>query len=182
MKGVNKKRILVKTIKIFLVLFICALVCIISISYYRNRCEHEKALKQGDRDADGHLVIYTWHFKTELNFGLFTLDFWEDHYGSLYHPYGIMIFYRIEKAKDRVEFEIYDQESGKISHATDLTTLKSILSTLPRGATIYLYNTCTAGTHYGLDSAIYEKMEEMIKEAGLFLEDSDYAFCTCRSV
>lgn len=176
----KRLKYLIKAISIIIVLLLLFLSSLVAFSCYRNYSEQAKSLKKGERDEKGRFVIYTWGLKQELDFFLFKLDPWDDSYSTLDYQFGMMIFYNYPQPKDQIRFEIFEQESGKIHVANDLKKFKEILSLLPKGITIYLYNTCLGGTYYKADSDILEKMKMQIRNAGLFLENAELIICTCR--
>jgi hypothetical protein len=123
-------------------------------------------LKAGDIGPDGNLVIYSWR----------------DRYRTLDGNYGLMIWYNQYQESSVPEYELFNQAQKTIDRTKNLSEFLKLLSQIPKGASVYFYDLCSAGSHYGLDHKILKRVKEHIKNQGAQLFDpgnGGYVICTC---
>ncbi len=118
----------------------------------------------GQKTPDGRLIFHTNKY-TKENTAL-----------EANQHFGMMIFYYPDISPD-VRYELYLQKTGMIIKTTSLRAFLRQINQIPSGETIYFFNTCTAGSHYGLDKNIIRVIKEFCNKKNITL-DEDFDFHT----
>jgi hypothetical protein len=126
---------------------------------------------------EGRLIFYEWKPQEGA----------PRRHAALHGDYGMMVFYdNWAKGPQRVRYELYFQESRRIIKTTRLERFKLELSKIPEGSVLDWYNTCQAGTYYGLPIETMTEIEEACKQHGVVLRrgpvyggPSENMICTC---
>jgi hypothetical protein len=166
-----------------------AAVCAVAVAVSAG-CSHDRAADPGSIQIEGEIgvgvEISTGETTPEGRLIFFEWDTAEGHrhrQAGLIGDYGMMVFYDYEAPAPRpVRYELYIQETRQIIRTTSLAAFAAQLDRLPRGATLDWYNTCTAGTYYGLPDDIKRGIADACTERGIVLrKGGEYGLviCTC---
>jgi len=96
--------------------------------------------------------------------------------------FAMMIFYfRPDRGKPKPlpMYRVFLQPEHKVVSTQSLHELNKVLDRIPAGSTIYLYDYCTTGSHFGMPAKYMDAVEATCKSHKLKLADGGI-ICTCR--
>ena len=96
--------------------------------------------------------------------------------------FAMMIFYfRPDRGKPKPlpRYRVFLQPEHKVVSTQSLHELNKVLDRIPAGSTIYLYDYCTTGSHFGMPAKYMDAVEATCKSHKLKLADGGI-ICTCR--
>lgn len=73
-------------------------------------------------------------------------------------------------------------ESRTVLDTKDLNLFKSVLSKIPKGTTIFEYDSCTVPRSWGLKAAQFDAYTAIFKDLGLKVSEDRRITCYCESV
>ena len=130
----------------------------------------------GRTTTDGRLIFFEWNTGDGDHHGFAALD----------GDYGMMIFYDMPPLERRPDwkatpprFELYLQKEKRIIRTSSLNRFEKELARIPRGKKIRFYDTCSGGTHWGLDETVISQIDGCCKKNGVVLTGAEYRICTC---
>jgi hypothetical protein len=106
----------------------------------------------------------------------------EHHYAVLKEGYGMMVFYEWypEPRQSRPpRFELFAYDRGMILKTTDIAEVKRLISQIPAGETLQLFDTCTRSTHVNMDPDILKEVEDSCRPAGITYLSDGGMICSC---
>src|SRR5258708_1492280 len=123
----------------------------------------------GSIGPDGKLIIDTWGTKPKF------------FYRTLNDSYGILIWYsKYEKKYNQPEYQFFSQPDRKLQSTGDLGQFLKLLSKIPDGSAVYIYDECGAGTHYEMDESLIDRVRAFLVRKKIDLrEPGDKGYCIC---
>lgn len=126
----------------------------------------DKMYKAGDTTNDGRLIFFVWRF------GIRTLV--EDN-----AKHGIMIWNDKVNGTPQVQFEFSSQAKKRFLRTNSIRAFLEEIKTVPSGDSIFFYDICTSGSHYGIDDSIIKRVHGVCKQHSINLIYPD-VICTCK--
>lgn len=119
---------------------------------------------EGELDKDGRLMFMKGRPNVTLRKG---------------QAYGMMVFYNESAADPRPSYRVFEQGTRKIVHTESFADFAAELDGIPAGSKVYLFDFCTAGSHYGMPEKFMDEVRAALKKRKLILAAPGYVICTC---
>ena len=96
--------------------------------------------------------------------------------------YAVMLVNDGDENAPSPRFILALAESRTVLDTKDINLFKSVLSKIPKGNTIYEYDSCTVRRSYGLTAAQIGAYTAIFKELGLKVSEEPRITCYCESL
>jgi hypothetical protein len=93
--------------------------------------------------------------------------------------FGMMVFYDKYEEHPRPRYRVFLQAEHKIVRTESFADFTAALDRVPAGSKVFLFDLCTAGSHYGMPAKFMEDIRTAMEKRKLELADPGYIICTC---
>ena len=127
----------------------------------------EPSVRQGERDANGKLVMHVF----EVRGRRVPVPLYTDH--------GFMLFNVGTLARPVPRFELASASDSRVMVFSTLQEFTNTLARLPSPSTLHHYDKCSAPTSYGLDTNILHTIERFCASRRITVTEAPFVTCTC---
>jgi hypothetical protein len=93
--------------------------------------------------------------------------------------FGMMVFYDKYEEHPRPRYRVFLQAEHKIVRTESFADFTAALDRIPAGSKVFLFDLCTAGSHYGMPAKFMEDIRTAMEKRKLEVADPGYIICTC---
>jgi hypothetical protein len=96
--------------------------------------------------------------------------------------YGYMLVNEGGEEHPQPRYILGIRSTGKVTDTKDIDVFAKALSTIPKGTTIFEYDSCTVSRSWGLNENEIVKLNKAIKRAGLRISSKKQITCYCEAL
>lgn len=138
-----------------------------SQSHIAKMTTQESTVRQGERDANGKLMLHVFDVRGRR----VPVPLYTDH--------GFMLFNVGTLARPVPRFELASASVSRVMLFSTLQEFTNALARLPSPSTLHHYDKCSAPTSYGLDTNILHTIERFCATRRIKVAEAPFVTCTC---